>query len=66
MALEDAEIYRRLNMIEVESGRHDERLTTVEDFVKEIRSTVGDMKIQLAVIIAGTTLAIQVIFHYWK
>lgn len=60
------EVYERLRDMEIMQGRQDERLKGVEAAFKEMKDLVGNMRVQVAVIVAGLTLGIQVLFKLWK
>lgn len=56
------DVYERLNMLEVTQARHDEKIKSLEEVARDVKS----MRIQLAVIVAGITLGSQLFFHWWK
>lgn len=59
------EIYERLNKIEVDLGRHDERLTSMGKMVDEIKKIVNGLQVKVAGIVAIVTLLVQWGFEVW-
>lgn len=66
MSSEEEEVFKRLGGLEVGHARHDERLKTVEDFVREMRQAIVGMQVKLAGIVALVTVGIELAFKFWK
>lgn len=62
----DPEIFDRIGHLEVGQGRHDERLKTIEDFAREMRTAITGMQVKLAGIVAVVSIGVQLAFKIWK
>lgn len=62
----DPEIFNRIGDLEVGHGRHDERLKTIEDFAREMRTAITGMQVKLAGIVAIVSVGVQLAFKFWK
>ncbi len=64
--MDDSEIHERIRDLEVNHGRHDERIKTIEDFAREMRTAISGMQVKLAGIVAVVTIGVELAFRFIK
>lgn len=62
----EPEIFERIRDLEVMHGRHDERIKSVEDFAREMRSAISGMQVKLAGVVAIVTIGVELAFRFIK
>lgn len=66
MSTHDPEILERIRDLEINHGRHDERIKSVEDFAREMRSAISGMQVKLAGVVAIVTIGVELAFRFIK